>query len=1268
MARGRRLGPLARRPDPTRLRLATGANADVSGRLLAARHGRLGRQRQPDADSRRANPWSLDAHDPNLSAKVRITAAELADEWYRGEASARFRPSVAAFFQQEHQATPEEYRAKHGGKNFGQRIVESEIAEGKLKGKYLERFTYIYDQITKLGDYHGVVFVIDEFRSWQDRHAEGTAAYAEDEEILETLAYVLPTRHLNIITIIASQGDMPQKLSGGGQGDRFVPLYLLADKNKGDFGEIVAFRARDLRPGAATDIKDYYDHCRKEYRFIKQGNVSLDYFKAIFPFQPRTFDCMLRITQNADKHNLPTARSAIRIAWQTLTARAVLAEKRLVVLADVIECDELVKGLTSEHYRDAYLGLQTAIEQLAEFDAAPEEREQAKRVLQTLFLWTISLPDNLRDGLTAQEVGEAAWLMDDALGPAAQAEHLLEKLVQSGFPVRTAKRTREGKEISVFSFETTAAQENPARHFAPLKKKAKADFKAQDAKWVESLFWQLADITPEAQQELGVYSGLLSDFAPDDQRTPADKASGQPARFQFPHRAATLTKRVHKTLYLGEVVVADHWRAEFGQAIKNADQHFRIVYLTHSPDADDATIAAALDDSRIVVCHPESLSDATRDALADLLAAEQMKRATGSASQAALQNHAENKRRDAIKTILKCQYDEFRRGKILTQKSFGIPAAEIFKVGNPRESDLASRLLEKAYDTPLFSPKDFKKDLNDNDTRKIFAGLFHRDAAKAEKDAVTNFAVGLELAVKSHPADFNADGSQAIQQIAARVDARQDVPLADLKGHFCAPPYGLTEVMVALYVFALVKSGVYELALNPSYPVTLADGKKPHDNRLTTHALAACDWNSALDKALLGARVILSLRKGWNEVLPYARVLDDTLKPTATPDEEADREEQLAGVLGKLRTEIAEVEKGIAALASKLGGAAPKSLTETCQRLVGVASSATFAQFDAKARESYATRDEFAAAYEMYRLARQLHGRAFELSTAHDYLAQACDCDKQLEFDRQSQRSYFAFDDLLKDPGKVAARLDGFEQWRGKYEHAYRKAHRAHYEELRALEGEVEALRPKVRALARLNDIGELGPALAATKSVAADLASIDKRLDLCPTADDARLEAASPLCARCAWTPAAEAPAADFKKLKTVVARGLADRFQRFKDATIGAVLTRAAAADGRADLAQLLKIIQLATADALAGVMTEELAAFLRQLLHDENLVQEEVALGPIVREIGAIEEDHVDEAVEKFGRLLAKAVKSAKAQHKSKRVRVFLRLTDQAEGADA
>jgi hypothetical protein len=83
----------------------------------------------------------------------------------------------------------------------------------------------------------------------------------------------------------------------------------------------------------------------------------------------------------------------------------------------------------------------------------------------------------------------------------------------------------------------------------------------------------------------------------------------------------------------------------------------------------------------------------------------------------------------------------------------------------------------------------------------------------------------------------------------------------------------------------------------------------------------------------------------------------------------------------------------------------------------------------------------------------------------------------------------------------------------------------------------------------------------------------------------------------------------------------------------------------------------------DSLETALTDDLVAFLRKLLYDENLVQEEVLLGPIVQAVGAIEEDRIDEAVEKFAGLLRKAVKDAKAQHgKSKRVRVFLRLQDQ------
>ena len=323
---------------------------------------------------------------------------------------------------------------------------------------------------------------------------------------------------------------------------------------------------------------------------------------------------------------------------------------------------------------------------------SPEEREQTQRVLETLFLWVMSLPDNLRDGMTALELAEAAWLMDDAVGAEPQAEHLLTKLVQGGFPVRTEKKTRDGKDVVVYSYETSVAQDNPVRLFGPLKKKAKDEIKLQDLKWAESLFWQLPEITQEAQEALGIYGGILTDFQPPDQRSTQDIQAGKPPTYQFPHTAASSTKRVFKVQYGGEVIVSDRWRAEFGEEIKNADQHFRIIYLTCKPEVDDSKITAALKDARTVVCRPESLSAETREALADLIAAEQMKRNASAPNQTSLREYAETKRREAVKDILKCQLDEFRRGKVLTQKGYGIPAAEIFKLSKEREADLGGSI------------------------------------------------------------------------------------------------------------------------------------------------------------------------------------------------------------------------------------------------------------------------------------------------------------------------------------------------------------------------------------------------------------------------------------------------------------------------------------------------------------------------------------------------------------------------------------------------
>jgi hypothetical protein len=1196
---------------------------------------------------------------PSIKDKVLLTSPEIADYWYAKEATEPEKAGVRFHFEKEHKCSPEEFRTKYGLKKFGQELVKSRLPEGRLRGKYKERFSLICEQITKLGGYDGIVFVIDEFRSWQDRHVPGTAAYAEDEQVLETLAYVLPTQHYNILTVVASQGDMPQKLSGGGAGDRFIPLYLLAGKDKDDFGRIVSFRCRELLKGAGTDIKDYYDYCRKEYRFIKQFNISLDYFTAIFPFQPRCFDVLRRLTQNAEKHNLPSARSAIRMAWQVLSDPQQLKANRLLVLSDLMHTDELQKGLNDEHYRDGYQNIQGALDQLPDLDLAEEERTHARHILETLFLWAISLPDNQRDGLTSQEVAEAAWLFDDAIGATSIADQLLNKLVQGGFPIRQEKKLKEGKEVTVFSYETTAAQANPVKYFSPLKKKAKEDLKGQDAKWVESLFWQLPDITPEAQDELGVNGGILHTFQPPDLRSFQDRQDGKPSSYQFPHRSAVSTRRVHKVQYTGEVVIANIWRDEFGEEIKNFDQHFRLVYLGALPDKDDSVITGALKDARIAVCRPATLSDDTRDALADMIAAEQMKKNCSAPSQSTLREYAEGKRRDAVKAILKCQQDEFRRGKIITQKSYGIPALEIFKSAKDREEELAGRLLEKSYDTPLFTSKELKKEFTDADARKVYGGLFGKEPAKAEKDAVLNFGVGLELVVRSHPTEFKPDASQALAKIHERIGGRDEVPVSEIKSNFCRAPYALTEAMVTLYLLSLVRTGGYEIAVNPNAKVELVNGKPLPGNRLTAHTLTLCEWNAKLDRAMLGARILLSAQKGWNEVLPYARVLDDTLKPANTPDEELERDAQLLAILAKLKVEISGVEKGTDGLAAKLGGTVPKPMSEVFARLTCLTASSGYQEFDATVRESYPTKEAFAEAYAQYEKAKRLRDRAFEMGQAYDYLSGACTMEAAVEIERNTHLGLIKFENMLDIPDLIAARLDGFEQWKKRYVHAYRKAHRDYFDGLNAISKSIEVLRPRIIALNRLNSVVELGPPPANAVGTGSDLNQLESAAWICPDAAEPDVTGSNALCPKCRWTPQRPLPQKDFERLDQAVSQGLADRIQRLRDTSIAIILKKAADDNQRADLKLLIEIIQISNADKLVEVITDNLVDFLRRLLQEANIVQESVELGPIVEQIGAIEEDRIEEALSKLTTLLTKAVKDAKAKHGSeKRVRVFLR----------
>lgn len=277
--------------------------------------------------------------------------------------------------------------------------------------------------------------------------------------------------------------------------------------------------------------------------------------------------------------------------------------------------------------------------------------------------------------------------------------------------------------------------------------------------------------------------------------------------------------------------------------------------------------------------------------------------------------------------------------------------------------------------------------------------------------------------------------------------------------------------------------------------------------------------------------------------------------------------------------------------------------------------------------------------------------------------------DAAVEVDRNSLIALITFDHLLDNPGLVEARLKGFEQWKRRYVHAYRKAHRDYYDGLNAIAKRLEALRPRAIAISRLNSILELGPPPASTINAGNDLTRLESATWVCPDAAEPDVAGSHALCPKCRWTPQCVLPQKAYERLDQSVSQGLTDRIQRLRDTSIAVILKKAAEDNERPDLQYLIKIIHLANADKLVEVITDDLVAFLRRLLQEANIVQESVELGPIIQQIGAIEEDRVDEAMSTLTALLTKAVKDAKAKHDpSKRVRVFLRIDAGEHGGHA
>jgi hypothetical protein len=1183
-----------------------------------------------------------DALPTDLRKKIPVLSEELAVEWYEKEAGSLIKDAIARHFDKAHRMKPDEFRTAKGTKAFGTeilRVAEQQKVAIDLKASFRERFAYLYERITRLGGYHGLLFVVDEFRSWQDRH-EGKPSFEEGVQFLETLAHTLPVdENRNILVVLASQGDCPQKLMGSGAGDRFIVRELLKEAN--DYGEIVCFRVREVFPGKEIEVDEYYEHCRKEFRFLK--GVPKEYFRAIFPFQPRCFDLLRRVTQSWERFGLPSARTGIHIAWETLRHQGLLGARRLVVLSDLLHSETLVKGLRSEQFKGAHEAYEIAVEDLKGLPLDDQESDLARRIVGTLYLHSIMQTDSGR-GMSVDDLAEATLADLEGVVPRDAVLDLVTRLtVLSQIKYDREKGAR---------FEV--AEGGKAKRFDSVfgnfKKKAKGDVAAQDRTWREALFWDFAKLRGAGSEE-GFQGGFFDGYGEFDNK----------GNLLLPHTTtAKATPSGLKVQYGGEVVVADRWQPSHGEPWPNKPEvHFRIVYLTANVPVNKAELL----DPRIAICVPAPLSDDTRDSLAEVVACDLMLAYYNDKDypgETEWRERTRTRRLSAVASLLKNQSDEYRRGTILTQKELGLPANHFFtplpKSHGKREEALAAQLLEKAYDDPLFNPKDFKKDFSDSsDARKVFNGLFGKSPSAADNSARDNFAPGLGLVARNDPSQLAPQPGSAVVRIQERLRAAGDVAVAELVKELCQPPHGLTEEMVRLAILCAVRAGNPPLMLaelNPAAGLKLASGKEPHGHRLTGKQIAQVEWSARLERAMLGARLKLSDEKPFNDVLPYARILDPNLTPASTPDEETARNAQLVAALREMASALPGVRENLKKLAGVLGGSLEPGTVEAFQRLEAIAATTDYLDFHATVRESYPRPELLQAAHELYQRGRRLTGRYPELQAARAYLDELARTeDSQLTFDAQALKVRLGFASVWNGEGTLQLALDSFKQFREKYELAYRKAHRAHHGELEKLESTLASLDDRLAVIVRLNEL-ELGAPVGARLGDAAR--ALRDRVRPCALKDTCRVEE-RPRCTVCRWDGAALPPAGEVEQLVRGVTEAAGELCKRVAQEAIRKVLE----SSGQPDVRTLLDMITAAQVEQLARVLTPDMVTKLKEILAAANVEHRDLDVAGVLEGFTVLEEDQLDAFLKRLRQQLQAAFDRARRETEGKkRVRFFLK----------
>jgi len=1149
-----------------------------------------------------------------LRDEVSITTADEIYNWFNSQPD-DLRAVIEEHVRSATGLPAEEYTAQEGVDalaNLIRQYAEAHRIRPVISVSIKERMVNVFRQLKAAG-YQGMLFIVDEFAFWQDKHPEGSPEYAHDEDVLETLGWILPRDYdLPIYTVVASQKPPPTKLTG----DRFHELRLLGEPEKHEYEMIVCWRVRDLVEERTPEINQYYDYYSKEFRFMQ--NVSRQFFRDIFPFQPRCFDVMRLITQR----ELPTVRLGIFAIWETLTAPEVLDRDGLITVSELLHSRQLEKGLHMPSYEQAYEAYLAACRGLDSLGLTGEDLSSAHRLLKTLFLWHVANLDS-PSPLSAHDLAEATLTTSQILGKEDEVALLLKQL--DDLPQVSYSREKGA------TFNVTGELEGPAQIFEGVKRTIRDEFVIQKS-WESSLRWS---ITETGSEESGIFHDL---------------SLGQAKPWKVDY---------HRIEYRGEVILDHTWRPEYGE-IRKENLHFRIVLLTHSQEVPEDDLR----DRRIAVCIPGDLSSSAKEAICDYEALQEMTKRYQSRvgpEAEAIRNWLLGKRPEVITEVVGKQLSQYRTGTVVTRSKLAIDPREMFatRQNDPRFKKMAGVLLSDAYKALPIKSNLLKKVLKDRDAAKVFTGLLQGDQSSAATSAAENFSVGLVLAKPQNPRRFAPEGCKVMDYLSGKMESEDsEVHLWKVYDELGGEPWGLTSNLISLYLLAFVRRGdpSVEIRLRPDHNITLRSGADLVQNTIKASTIFDLEWKSGLERHLSTATLGRSIGPVWNDVCPFAKVIAPNLRPATDPGQIKLQEQSLLAELERLKEDVARVKENLLLLARRLEEKLSDDDEIILQSLSTIAKSDTYVSFYEGLMEQHYDLESFANDFARHKQLASVSSITAEVIEAKNYLDALSlrEKDKELAADKISILGQISLTSLLQNPQLWPGIREQYSQFKKRYRSAYQIHHRDYYKVVASLAKDLEDAQSKVSALQQLNTISELGSPLGqGLKERHAQLFSLLSACSIIKVTD-VNVES-SPTCSECLLALTKEPPEEEVRAFLDELQEALDEQLRRVSDEAIRSILAQSK----QSKVKKFVEIVQAADLASLINVMDAKLVNFIRELLRESNIQTEpSLVLDELAEKFPAVEEEQVPEVASELEDLLENEFKAAKKKHPKKKIRISLK----------